>query len=144
MTYSDLVSFLLDTASGLTYSGSTGLTVRNVEFGPDFNVGMNSSTVYPLFYLTPVKSTIGKESVTSYSFQIIILDRILGSDNRADRPEKYSRTFEWLVAYFEYLNPLVNMEYEIALQPIETNYDQLATGWMVEIKIRDNYQCFYI
>lgn len=146
MTYSDLVTFLLDTASGLTYlTGATvtGLTIQSAEFGPDFNLGMNANTIYPLFYLIPMKSTTNKDNAASYTFQVIVLDKILTANNRTDRSEKYSNVYHWLQAYFQYLQQILSVQ-DISYDPIETGYDQLATGWVGNITITDYYPCILI
>jgi len=144
LTYEQIVNNLLLAASGLTYSGDTIWSMEYVDFGYNYELGLNDNTVgtnwkYPAFFLTPTNTSIGDNSVINYNFTITLVDQPL--DSLSDRTSIYSKFVNWTIAYLQQLDRELKIEYDSTLSPFDVNYDAELVGWQFDISIESSLDC---
>lgn len=148
LTYDEIVDYLMNVASGLTYSGATsgdtGLTMEYVDFGYNYELGLDNNLKgenwnYPAFFLTPSSVLIGENSLLNCSFTITLVHQPHSS--LSDRTYIYSNFTQWVVAYLQELDNHLKIVYELSLEPFDVNYDAELVGWQFDINVETNLDC---
>jgi hypothetical protein len=146
MTYKELVDDLILQSRLLqALNGQEIFSTSYAQFGFDYEIGLDDAQygganwTYPAFFLTPTNTTIGENSQVIYTFQGTILDQPV--DSKEDRTLIYSRLMNWVVAYFQVLDPLYQIEYTSSARPFDINYDAELVGWKFEISIITYVPC---
>ena len=142
LSYKDLVNYLMEVSSGIT--NESGYTMEYVDFGFDYEMGLDDNTVgynwkYPACFIIPSDSTHDKNSDLYFNFTIAIINKI--KKDKSNRLEIYDKLMTWSVAFVQYLDQYLTIEYDLSLVPIDVNYDSESIGWTFSISIYSHFDC---
>lgn len=146
MTYFDLTNYLLTVAKSLA-SVSSGYTIGYTQFGFEYELGVDTHLnitrwTYPAFFLIPTTSEFRENSGALYGFRILLIDQLL--KDKSNRTQIYSKFVDWAVAYLQYLDQFLTLEYNFSLTPFDLNYDAELAGWSIDINIWTYYDCLLV
>ena len=111
MDYKKFIQAIITTASGLTYSATTGTTIlKYIEFCLTDEPELDPDTIYPAMFITPIPMTIPKSDMETpfiFKARCYIVDKI-GLD-RSLRLDCFSTCTDIAVLLIQALEELVSI-----------------------------------
>ena len=115
--------------------------INSYGFGPNWDIASNDpETKYPLLWIQPQPSTIGKISI-KLKFRLYMLDLV--TKDEKNRVEVLSDTFQTLLDIKSYITKDFDMwllpSEDTNIEPLWEKFDDEADGWFMDLELNFDY-----
>lgn len=116
------------------YFAANDKFINSFGFGPNWNVAINTNPTYPLLWVEPQPSVIGKTNI-KLKLSIYLIDLVNKDDS--NRNDVLSDTFQSLIDLKAFINKDFSMwlltDDDADIEPVYEKFDDETDGWKMDL-----------